>query len=395
MHSKQSHRGWLIPLALVALFMVTLQANVHAGSPEDPEITDADNDTTGSDGDQDIVRAWIQESTEFPGSLEFFVESKGNFEHPPSYYANHVRYSFRFTPSNPDGLPSGAAEAYINLRPTRSAPAPNVYVGDDTLECRFGFAPTPGGSADLESEGEIASIFEDGNLFGCRLGFGQLGSFGPGHSITAPYVLLQEVTRGPTSGGDEIPVTVRNTWDRAPDDGFGRPFQIPLPPQPDELGETWQDLTGNTTSISDAFTQPNGTNAIRHYNWSAPEAVQITYTADNVTNGSVTLTIIDLLEETLLKATLTGNHTETVLLENITAGMWSITTNYNLYVGNFNVTLQPPGLTDSLVPKQSDGHDHDHDENEAPAGKGKQSPGPSYIGLAIMLLVAVAMRRRN
>lgn len=273
----------LVRIALFCLFFgafaMGLVQPAQAGTEEAPEIQDPAGDSIFPAG-HDIVAVWIEQTpVDVPDAgpaLHLRVRVAEDFQHAPALFASATRYRISFSSDDVTMLPAGAVEAYVNLSPSCVSSsvvvtaAPNCT--EESVSCRFGTTAATGGSAPLAEELALTSSFDEATLFGCLLPLSMLGTFGEGDSLTSLVLAAQLVSRGPLSGapptgGDNVPVTVVETWDRAPDEGVGQDFFFgtatgnttdPNDSDSDGLNDTWEtDNFGNATNAN-ATGDPDG-----------------------------------------------------------------------------------------------------------------------------------------
>ncbi|MHB1261514.1 MAG: hypothetical protein ACYC2H_07340 [Thermoplasmatota archaeon] len=263
-------------MLLFASLAMSLVQPVSAGTEEAPEIQDPAGDS-GSPAGHDIVAVWIEATpVEVPDvgpSLHFRVRVAEDFQHTPALFAFGTRYRISFTSDDPGALPAGAAEAYVHLSPSCASTSVVVTTAPtcttESVSCRFGAPATAGASVDIPEEIVLTSSFDEPTLFGCLLPLSLLGSFSEGDSLTNLLLQAQHVVRGPLSGGDDLPPTVIETWDRAPDEGVGQNFFFGTPAgggnttdpndvDGDDLNDTWEiQYFGNITA-QNATGDPDG-----------------------------------------------------------------------------------------------------------------------------------------
>lgn len=233
---------WLVVASL--LFLPFAQA----GDASDPEITDAGDDA-GSRPGMDVQAFWVEyvPDAEAGPSVRFTFQLAGDPVHTPAFFALHeeIRYNFLT-----EAMPGGAGEIYISMRPTCSQIATVTNVPtcqEDIVACRVGFAADRGHYQGLELETTITGFMDSGDQMGCQATLQEL-QMDVGASLLEGYVTHRAVVRGPLSGGDQVGPSVIEEFDRAPDEGFGRDYQIPAPaPEPAPEANVTGNVTGNAT----------------------------------------------------------------------------------------------------------------------------------------------------
>lgn len=256
----------LLTFLAVALAVAVLEPAL-AGTQAAPEIADPAGDGTSDFaatlGDRDLVNIWIDDALADGGeagpSLMFNVETSADFDHISSAHALHERMRIGFVPTA--GLPDGAVEAYVSIRPGLGTGQANA--GQETVSCQVGFSAEAGGSMDINLEVAGTATFE-GNLYHCLVPLSAMPGFDPaaGHKLTQLSATFELVTRGPVSGGtgeELLPVLVHDTYDTAPDEGFGQDWSLagggaPLDPNDtdgDGMNDTCeQQYFGNLTAAN-------------------------------------------------------------------------------------------------------------------------------------------------
>jgi hypothetical protein len=247
-----------IRLGALALALI-LATPVSAGTVDDPEITDPNNDSTGPIAAQDVVKFWIaDEIGDLDGVpvLDLNVQTAGDHQHVPGFFAMAITYRISFVP---EGWTAGA-EAYVTIR--ANLDTGTASPGKEIVSCRFGVAPAAGGWQDIAGETVLTGVLVAGNHFQCRLPVELLAGYTAKDPIRNLLVQQQLVQRSPLNSGDVAGVTVVRTFDRAPDEGFGRdwPNQPVAPPEEEETPEANSteetESSSTTTSAPTPTTQP-------------------------------------------------------------------------------------------------------------------------------------------
>ncbi len=251
-------RVWVLALMLVVPM-------AQAGTEASPEISDSSSDSSHSSGARDVVAVWIEDELVDLGgepSLHIRVRVADDHDHEAQFHAHQIRYRIGFVPS--EGLPSGAVESYVYMRPglegTNAVIISLPVGGGETNNCKFGVAEEVGGVQDIDEEIDVGASFDEPTLFGCILPLSVLGA-SASVEINDLYIDVQRVVRGPTSGGltagtvpaDKIPPTVVESYDRAPDTGFGTPWP---PAEPEPEPEPVVNETANETAPQNQTAQP-------------------------------------------------------------------------------------------------------------------------------------------
>jgi hypothetical protein len=247
----QSRPGpWAVRLTLWSLLAASLAMALvqpaGAGTLAAPEVTDpaGDGQANAALGDRDLVAVWIDDAIvdlgEAGPGIQFNAANAADFDHMASPHGLHERIRIAFVPTA--GLPDGAVEAYVNIRPGLGTTANS---GEETASCQLGFAAAAGGSMDINQEVAGTASFEDA-VFHCGVPLNLLVGFDPatGGKVTQLHATFELVSRGPVTGGagtETLPVTVLQTYDTAPDEGFGtdwpaHPFNSTTPGDSDADG---------------------------------------------------------------------------------------------------------------------------------------------------------------
>ncbi|MBI2078524.1 MAG: hypothetical protein HYT80_09185 [Euryarchaeota archaeon] len=189
-------------------------STVHAGSAEDPEVTDPSGD--GGQLARDLIKAWVTDPD--PGNLTFSVEFTGapTF-YPTTAFALSERITFWSKPTA--GTPAGKPVLYVTTSPTQSTGA--FTLGNS----RFGFTATAGTFGNLNDEVAIGGSVA-GKVITLKLPLTRLPGFVHGvDGLKDPYANWVLVSKGPLGGaGNPDTNVIVTTYDRAPNTGFGRNF---------------------------------------------------------------------------------------------------------------------------------------------------------------------------
>jgi hypothetical protein len=391
-------------LALAAILLLSLAAPALAGTEADPEITDPSDDAGDApQAEQDIVKVWVDDAltaTEADGSpaLFFHVETAGDSQQAPAFFALSERYRVSFVPST--GVPGGGVEAYVNISPTRAnGPGGAPAAGAESVSCKFGTATEAGGSAPLASEGAAEGVQESASVLGCRLPLALLPGFGAGSSIAGLVATLQLVQRGPLSGtppagGDQAGVNVLETYDTAPDSGAGRLFVLA-----GGAGLLRGTLNGTSAVIHHAFNATQGATYL--YNWTT-NATALSLSVDvHATNGTANVTVTDGAGKVAFNQSLSGTLTQTVPLNQTTAGNWTIAIRYTAFAGRLNLTIAPtvaPPPTTTSTSTTASSSTTGHTTTTSATATSTTKKGTPSLGVAFLLAglgLAVCLRRRD
>lgn len=237
---------WLVVASLL------LVPFANAGDASDPEISDAGDDA-GSRPGMDVQAFWVEylPDEEAGPSLRFTFQMSGDPVHTPAFFALHEEFRYNFLT---ESMPGGAGEVYVSMRPTCSQVATVTNVPtcqEDIVSCRIGFAAERGTYQALEMETTVVGFMDAGDQMGCQATLAEL-QLDAGASLLDGYISHRVVVRGPLSSGDQVGPRVVDEFDRAPDEGFGRNFQMPAPapeaPEPmNGTGNVTGNMTGNVT----------------------------------------------------------------------------------------------------------------------------------------------------
>lgn len=357
---------WIVAaLTACLLFMPAAQA----GTAEDPEITDAGDDSGSPSPGMDVDAAWIEPAVAEGGTdaIQFMVHTSGDFQHVAAFFAAHQQFRLGFVV---DPMPANVAEYYLALRP--SCPTESVVVTSapdctaESVSCSLGMAAEKEGFQDLSSEQSIASVFPAGDTMGCVLPIAMMSGYQAGSTVQDFYVLHQLVVRGPLSGGDTIGPEVIDVFDRAPDEGFGRAWAV-APDAPDVVRED----VGFPVEVDHVFHET--TNATYEFNWTSPGG-NLTVSVDaEAEAGNVTF---DLLagNETFYSCTCEGAFEET--FTDAPAGNWTVRLVYDSFIGN--VTVRIAEAADGTGEEDGDGSDEEETGTET--GSTSATDGPDSDG---------------
>lgn len=200
---------------------------VHAGSVDDPEVTDPTGDSI--DDIKDILKVWIEDGividSEGRESLVVALQLAVDDPDMSSLFALHERVRIAFKGDFP-GAPD-AHEFYVLAQPNVGT---QTETGEARFICNFGMAPEEGGSADISTEMGMDEGEWDGAMFECILPLEFIGGEAAyGQTLSDIWAVYQVVQRGPTSSEDEAGVNTHDL-DRAPDSDYGRDYVVYAPP---------------------------------------------------------------------------------------------------------------------------------------------------------------------
>ncbi|MEK6985133.1 MAG: hypothetical protein AABX89_01960 [Candidatus Thermoplasmatota archaeon] len=391
---------------------------VQAGTEQNPEVTDATDDSDNPIPGDDLGSFWIDDvlgaTSEGAPALVFRLKVGGDFNHRPALFALSERFRVSFV--GPATAMQGAAELYVHFSPSNPNTGPNATPNpmQESVSCRLGRAAAAGASAPIAEEITLESVFVADPNFGCLVPLEILGVVG-GDKLTGFVGKQQLVTRGPLSGappqgGDNIPPTVLATFDTAPDTGAGRDFVVPGGAAPTGNPTSFVLLTGNavgnTTSYATATTQ-----AVQ-FNWTTTlEAADIRLAA-TLSNGTVSFVVLDAAGATLARQVFAATGNVTVNARDAAPGAWRILVNATAFQGEAAFTIAAPAATspsssssgapasssnaasaaasssESAVPDGGTGSSSGSRSSE------KGTPGIGILALLAGVALAVVVRRR-
>lgn len=345
--------------ATTAVLLAVMGAfGVHAGSLEDPEITDAADDSASPVAGQDVAAFWIDDQpvlspAETPEmSLRFNLLFAGDYEHTPAFFAASVRYRVSFLPSI--GLPDGAVEGYVHISPSRANLATPVTAvpggGGEVVSCRFGAPSTEGESLPIAAELPLAGEVVSGTHMACYLPLTALPGLGNGTSIGNLLVQQQLVQRGPLSGdpptgGDQIGVNVLETFDIAPDEGFGREYITGGATAVTVVEET---LSGVEANVNLSFDE--ATTVLHAYAWETTEGNLTFRHVANLTSGQVAVRILDATNSSVLDLMDASVANDGLPVTGVPGG-WRIEVSFTEFNGTFTFSLAPTAIGTGVAPE--------------------------------------------
>lgn len=408
---------------LVALFVswVLMVPAVQAGTEQNPEITDAPDDSTNPIPGDDFGSFWIDEvlgaTSEGAPALVFRLKVGGDFNHRPSFFALSERFRVSF--AGPPAAMQGAAELYVHFSPSNPSTGPQATPNptEESVSCRLGRAATAGASAPIAEEITLESVFVDDPNFGCLVPLDILKVAG-GDKLTGFVGKQQLVTRGPLSGappqgGDNIPPTVLTTFDTAPDTGAGRDFVVPggaaSAANPTSFVLLSGNAVGNTTSYATATTQ-----AVQ-FNWTSTLRAADIQLAATLANGTVSFVVLDAANATVARQVFAATGNVTVKARDAAPGAWRIFVNATAFQGKAAFAIAAPVVASSSssssgAPAPSGGsasasasssgavvsggaEGASSDSGSSSSAKG--TPGPAFVTVLAGVAFAVALRRRR
>ncbi len=221
--------------------------------------------------------------------------------------------------------------------------------------------PMPATRVEVDAENNALYLFVD--LQGAQLAFGDELVFAGAHS--------SRTIQGQTfTHLDEVPLTgvyVLGAATKA----------RPLPP-------IHLQQQGNKVFLDHIYTE--ATTQQHTVNWTTPaKDVEIRYNA-TILEGEAGLRIIDGDNNTVLEATLLGNFSDTIRVEDLTPGTWSIQLDYRGFRGNLTL------LVERYIPLPFGGGLILDDE---PQPKSKDTPGAGILVLPALTIAALVAAPRT
>lgn len=153
------------------------------------------------------------------------------------------------------------------------------------------------------------------------------------------------------------------------------------------------ELTANVT-----FSEPTNATYVYHWNHTLSGPVEATFTTD-LTNGSVTLTVVDDANNTLANMTASGTLNESLVLEDVAAGNWTLTASFVDAVGNVSIMAAPytPPQQEPLEPTGNATTPAGNATNlNETADDGLGIPGfqaPFFLGAIVVASLIIGRRR--
>lgn len=379
-------RGWWTAVIVGALVLASVPAGVEAGSSTDPDVKDPAGD--GSDKGRDVVAAWIDapDPMNLTFSLETGIAPEGTYT---TSFALHERWTIWFKPSA--GAMDGATVAYVSwvvgLGTTSST-------GARVLSSRIGFTAIAGTFGSMQTnEFALTGATITGKVLSVTVPLSaQMKAFKVGtDTMTGIFANVVLVSKGPLGTSATYPDvnTIVQTYDRAPNTGFGRNWPS-APPAP-SLAIT---IAGQVSTIDVAANEttevPLSLNATANTN--------VTIEATNVTEGfniSVPDGLIPLIAGTPARVNVTvksglaegatGNATIRVMVDGVEQA--NHTLGFRVIAG----LPSPSSATGGATPSGS--------STATSAGSGKdtpaETPGPGLAAGVVALGVALLARRRR
>lgn len=164
-------------------------------------------------------------------------------------------------------------------------------------------------------------------------------------------------------------------------------------------------VEGDTLAANVTLSEATNATYVYHWTHTLSGPLQATYNVTLTNNGSVTLTVLDDANETLLNATVTESQNQSVVLENVTPGNWTVTVVFIDAAGNFSFELAPyiapveptpapmmdPGANETAPADNATGLN----ETEADGGLGIPGLQAPIAAAALALAFGVVARRRS
>jgi hypothetical protein len=355
-------------------------AGVHAGTPGSPEVKDASGD--GGPMNRDLVRVHIEQPD--PGNFTFIFELAGALDGAASTaFAAHDRVSLFFVPTA--GLPSGTVQAYVGARISKTGATAG---GSGTY---LAFAQQEGVFRKVTDEPALSGTFT-GTTLTVKMPLTRLAGFTPGvDKFTKLYAVYTTNVAGPLSGAGDAANVVVQTWDRAPNSGYGSDYvSIGYPPV--STGPEF-----NMTGPANVTVPANGS-VVVPLNLTNPGATNLTLnlTAINVTQG-YNVTFANASVEVAANASLILNATvSTTLGQGNTTNLTIMAADplgANLTL-NMTVTVGPPQASapqDGGIPAGATATSTSSGDPQKDAG----IPNVGLLGGLAALAVGALWRRRT
>lgn len=349
--------SWTAVLAAFVVFLVAPLA--HAGTAEDPEVSDAGGDSVSTqDGlgaaGADLVKAWY---TEDGDNVLFHFES--------------------------GGMCADSTET-IEYRWIAS-------VGDDVA---FG--------ADLFGQGALCFSGEDDTTISAT-GAATAASFtGNVATLTIPRTAFGDGADGTVLSGTFGTALAYvgdpaawNDSDRAPDDGGGRDYV--LGGVVDD-GPVLQVINVTDPELQHAQSATTPLDAAFLLNWDGPANVTFALTIEGA--GNITVDVLDPSGGSQFDCVCTDGTNETLEFMS-EAGRWSVNITYAGFTGDASLHMYPtpePGAGNEPQDPDDGGPDDGNttdDEDAADGGDdgGEDSPLPFFVLLVALMVAAVRARR--
>lgn len=173
---------------------------------------------------------------------------------------------------------------------------------------------------------------------------------------------------------------------------IGLPTGAPSGPGTGPVGTVRENLTGEAAEVNHSFV--DATNATYQYNWTAANRTLELLANATVLSGSVNVTIVDALNETVYNQTLDGNQSVSVPIEG-EAGNWTIRLAYANFTGNVSLDLRPAAHSAMNTTSQTGtgsgmAATPNNDNRTGTFPLSYEEKTPALGPIAVLLLVAIA-----
>ena len=339
-----------VVVALLALSMLVWPA--HAGTQQDPEITDAagDQQLAGAAPDPgavfnrgDVIRGWL---TDDGALVTFHVQASNSIGGGAAGVQTTLYQFFLHLSNGGTDFVAGARASSTGVTPTGVASA----------------ARAAGAVLSVDIPRETLGVTEGGTL--SKLW------------VEAEGRLYSQ----------DLPRTV--SYDRAPNSGFGRDYVVapPAPPVPEGPAAVAEAINGSYALVELAFDQPDDGAYV--FSWAGGNGTfDANYTIQGTT-GTATLRILDPNNATVLQCPACSNGTAGVQVV-AGNGTWMLSLNTTGFIGNVTMSVGPAGamvLPDDVPAAKNETADD--------AGGANEAPLPWGLPVGALFALAAARRRR-